>query len=244
MWSIAEIADALEAGLRAEAAALDAEHAVYGLDARDELTLHPCIAGWLAGGGFGVHREQRYPADRPRTTRISVGERCDFVLTPAFGSDRPGDESSGFADPASSSTPEFRAGVSIQGRPLQLEATRRTLFDPPDAVPLDEAFWLEAKIVAQHVIDGPNRTYASQLLSPVRKDVSKLSKDPGILHAGILQMLFTEDCSVADHDLHAWLERCLARGLPVGSPAVRHLAMTNRIGNGHAAVAVYPVSHL
>ena len=31
--------------------------------------------------GLGVHREQRYPADRARR-RESEGERCDFVLTP------------------------------------------------------------------------------------------------------------------------------------------------------------------
>jgi hypothetical protein len=217
MWSIANIADALEAGLRADAAKLDAEHAVYGLDSRDELALHPHIALWLSDRafGYGVHREQRYPADRPRTNRISEGERCDFVLTPAPGN-----------------------------RPLQQEAARSTLFDPPDAVPLDEAFWLEAKVVAQHTIDGPNTAYSSQLLSPVRQDVTKLSKDAGILHAGMLLILFTEDVAVADHDLRAWLEKCLERGLPVGSPAVRHVPITSRIGNGNAAIAVYPVSHL
>ena len=251
MWSIADIADSLEAGLRADAAALDAEHAVYGLDARDELALHPLVASWLNHAGFGVHREQRYPADRPRTSRISEGERCDFVLTPGrSGRPAPGKTAGPHSDPDSGphagpdSVPNSGRDPGGGGRPLQQEAARSTLFDPPDAVPLDEAFWLEAKIVAQHTIDGPNRTYASQLLSPVRKDASKLSKDKGILHAGILLLLFTEDRTIAEHDLAAWLERCLDRGVPVGSPALRHVPITDRIGNGNAAIAVYPVSHL
>src|SRR5688572_1192704 len=79
--SVADIADAIEAGLRHRFEQLDAEHAVYGLDSLDELALHPVIEQSLRDGNFGVHREQRYPADR-RKRSFSEGERCDFVLTP------------------------------------------------------------------------------------------------------------------------------------------------------------------
>jgi hypothetical protein len=212
MWSIADIADVLETGLRERNAQLDAEHAVYGLDALEEVALHPVLAEALALGGFGVHREQRYPADRIRH-RESEGRRCDFVLTP----DR---------------------------LPLREPDAKATLFDPPEAVELDEAFWLEVKVVAQFTPEGPNRNYASQLLSTVGQDVTKLSKDPDILRAGILIVLFVRDAIVAEHDLGVWQDRCLERGLPIGAPSLRMLSMTDRLGNGVCAISVYPVNHL
>ncbi len=64
MWSIADIADAVHAGLAAEAARLDQEQAVRGLDGADELGLHPVVARGLEEAGYGVHREERYPAER------------------------------------------------------------------------------------------------------------------------------------------------------------------------------------
>ena len=213
--SIADIADAIETGLRARCAQIDLEQAVYGLDALDELALHPVIADALRsweGGGFGVQREQRYPGDRMRR-RFSEGERCDFVLTP-------------------------------DGRELVKEDARGTLFDSPDALGLDEAFWLEAKIVSQFTIDGPNHNYSSQLLSTVRSDIVKLAKDPGILQAGLLIVLFVRDEAVVNNDLDIWQNRCIARNLPTGAPARRTFPITDRHGNACCAVAVYPVAHM
>ena len=211
MWSIADIADVLESGLRQRNAQLDAEHAVYGLDALEEVALHPVIADALIAGGYGVHREQRYPADRPRR-KESEGERCDFVLTP-------------------------------DGKPLRQPDARATLFDSPWSVDLDDAFWLEAKVVAQFTMEGPNRTYASQLLSTVRQDVTKLSKDEGILHAGLLIVLFVRDLEVAEHDLDIWQERCLKRGLPITTPSIRSVPIADRLGNALCALALYGVRH-
>jgi hypothetical protein len=211
--SVADIADAIEAGLRDRCAQIDLEQAVYGLDALDELALHPIIAESLrTRGGFGVHREQRYPGDRLRR-RFSEGERCDFVLT-------------------------------ADHRELVKEDARGTLFDSPDALGLDEAFWLEAKIVSQFTCEGPNHNYSSQLLSTVRSDIVKLAKDPGILQAGLLIVLFVRDEAVASNDLDIWQNRCIARNLPIGAPARRTLPITDRQGNAQCAIAVYPVAHL
>jgi hypothetical protein len=212
MWSIADIADALEAGLRRRMAQLDLEQSVTGLDALDEVALHATLADCLAEADCGVHREQRYPADRGRR-RGSEGERCDLVLTP-------------------------------DSRPLREPDAKATLFDRSDAVEPDEAFWLEVKLVAQFTEEGPNRNYASQLLSGVGHDVTKLSKDRDILHAGLLIVLFVHDAIIAEHDLGVWLDRGLQRGLPIGTPSVRMMPMTDRFGNGVCAIAVYPVSHL
>jgi len=211
MWLLPDIADAIAHGLGTEAARLDEEHAVYGLDALDELSLHPHLAAALTGGGYGAHREQRYPADRFRRVE-SEGERCDFVLTP----DR---------------------------RPLAAPGAAPTLFDPPDAVELEDAFWMEVKVVSQFTTEGPNANYASQLSSGVRRDVTKLSKDHSILHAGLLIVLWSAGPEIAGHDLNLWHMRCLQRGLPIGVPSVRTLAMTDRLGNAAAAIALHPIHH-
>jgi len=80
IWSVADVADALEEGIRREETRLRIDQAVYGLDALDERHLHLIIAQGLREAGYGVHREVRYPADR-RKWRESEGERCDFVIT-------------------------------------------------------------------------------------------------------------------------------------------------------------------
>ncbi|MEM1210969.1 MAG: hypothetical protein AAGI68_01595 [Planctomycetota bacterium] len=79
-WFTADIAEAVEAGLRARAAADDAEQSVYGFDALDELGLHPLIHDGLRAAGWGVFPEVRYPGDWTKRKR-SEGLRCDVVLT-------------------------------------------------------------------------------------------------------------------------------------------------------------------
>ncbi len=209
-WSIADLADTLEAGFRAECARLDLEQAVHGLDALEELQLHPLLAMIFDRAGYGTHREQRYPADR-RKRRESEGERCDFVLTP-------------------------------ERRPLRTPDAEATLFQDPDALELDEAFWLEVKVVQQFLMEGANQNYASQLLSTVRRDVTKLGKDPGILHAGLLIVLFVREATVFEHDLGIWQDRCLERGLPITAPSRRGFPIRDRLGNGWCGLALYGVS--
>ncbi len=208
-FSLADIADAIEAGLRAEEERLAREQAVHGLDALEELELHPILGEALRAGGYVVLPEQHYPLPQRRRTDTE-GERCDLVMT-------------------------------HEDVPLQTLERAPTLFDPPRLVPQDEAFWLEVKVVAQHTIEGPNSRYASQLLSEVRQDVNKLSRNPGILHAGLLVVLFTTDEATAEHDLAVWLDRCLQKGLPVGSPCLRRVAILDRLGNACCTVGLFPV---
>ncbi len=79
-WFTDEIADAVEAGLKARRGADDEEQAVYGFDALDELGLHPLIQSALRKPGWGVWPEQRYPGDWDKAKR-NEGKRCDLVLT-------------------------------------------------------------------------------------------------------------------------------------------------------------------
>ena len=94
MWSLDAIADAAADALRVRDGALREEHAVYGLDAWQEVAFHPIIAEGLAGAGFGVLREQPFPHEwfrKLRPDKKSAGlalpqardrQRCDLVLTP------------------------------------------------------------------------------------------------------------------------------------------------------------------
>ena len=208
-WSTAEMADALEAGLRARAAADDAEGAVYGFDALDELGLHPLLAGALEAAGWGVWREQRYPGHRHKRKK-SEGLRCDLVLTEG-------------------------------GLPLRDPEVAGTLFGGQPAAEVEEAFWLEVKTVAQFEVGGAFGRYSAELLNPVMKDVRKVGGDGVIRHGGLVLVLFTANEEVATHDLRVWHGRCLDKGLAVGLPAVRGFAITERIGNGWCAVAVFGV---
>lgn len=80
-WFPADIADAVATGLTQQAAHDDAEHAVYGFDALDELGLHPILQSALRKPGYGVWPEERYPGHWHKAKR-SHGLRCDLVLTP------------------------------------------------------------------------------------------------------------------------------------------------------------------
>lgn len=134
--------------------------------------------------------------------------------------------------------------ITPEHRPLRQPDQLDTLFDSPDAVDLDEAYWLEVKVVHQFTPDGPNSSYSSELLSTVRRDVRKLSSEPGILRAGLLIVLFVADPRVAEHDLHMWEQRCIERSYPIEPPIRRDVPIIDRHGNDTCALALYPVRHL
>jgi len=119
-----------------------------------------------------------------------------------------------------------------------------TLFEPPDVVPLESAFWLEIKTVSQYTTDGPFQHYSKELLSPVRQDMRKLAQDPLIYHSGLLLVLFTESERVAHHDLELWEMRCVQKGYPIAPPILREFSITERMGNAICSVALFPVRRL
>jgi len=119
-----------------------------------------------------------------------------------------------------------------------------TLFEPPDAVVLEAAFWLEIKTVSQFTTDGPFARYSAELLQPVSKDVKKLSGDPVVYHAALLLVLFTADEPTAKHDLATWERKTMDKGYAVAPPIIRDFPINDRLGNGHCAVGMYQIRRL
>jgi len=230
MWDLEQIADALADGLRVRAGKLDAEDAVYGLDAQSELELHPLLRNSLSRAGFGVFSEQPYPGDPWLRSKESARDRCDIVLTPDPETAL-GDDTSELKERDKSAGTLFEA--SIRDRPLVAEG-----LEPEDA------FWLEVKSVGQHSVvagvAGADRAYAADLLA-CRNDVSKLAGDDRIRFGALCVVLFTADEQTARHDLDALMHTCLDEDLPVSAPAVRVVDITERIGNTVAAIMLAPV---
>ncbi|MCA9294821.1 MAG: hypothetical protein KDA20_13520 [Phycisphaerales bacterium] len=203
------IADAL----RARAHELDEEHATLGIDALDELPLHPILCAGLETTGLGVLREQRYPASRAVPKR-SIGDRCDIVL--------------------------IRAPDTHLTDPLQ----SGTLFAEQGVAP-EDALWLEVKLAAQFAMsDGWSRAnplYSGVMLTQTMADIRKLASESAIHHAALVLIMFNTDEPIASHDLSAWYQRCIERGLPISAPITHRFAITDRIGNAVATIALVRV---
>lgn len=218
-WHLPTLVDLIADGLKQEAAARDAAGDFCGLDGLNELNLHPLVAASLAAAGYGVWPEQRYPADRIFLRRNS-GRRCDLVLTP------PGRSLAALEGP--------------MGQPLlPLGTTRAAALSRP--IPLQEAYWLEVKTVAQHTAGAASGDYTSRLLRETLTDVRKMSTEPSLLHCGLLVLLFTADAETALHDLEVMRSRCIDRDLPVQAPERNGFKINDRLGNSHATVTLLPV---
>ena len=78
-WDFSTLADQLGQVLEQAEGDLRLEQAVYGLDSRDELTLHTLLAEGLTRH-YSVAREVHYPSTAGR--KLSHRQRCDLVLSP------------------------------------------------------------------------------------------------------------------------------------------------------------------
>jgi hypothetical protein len=235
MWEAAEVLAGAIAGLKAREAALREEQAVAGLDALEEVELHPVLSTGFAGAGWGVLREQFYPGQwRGRRGRRRLlpedGERprCDLVLTPRTGQVL----ADGLVSERDVETNRSeRRGTLFEAAPEPAEVPRaeRHLLSPEDA------YWLEVKVVGQFAyvagVPGPNGSYASSLVRGSVADLRKLGHDPLITRGGVLVVAFTADRATAEHDLTVLGHRCLDRGAPLRGPVVEGFPLTDRIGN-------------
>lgn len=229
-WSVHDLAEALIACLAQHEAALRAEQAVHGLDALDEVDLHPVLAEGLTRAGHAVFRELPYPGQPDLLPPESERERCDLVIAPGHAS----------------------AVLDHVRLHKEMRRAEGTLFAPiaprlthdPNAIAASDAFWLEVKTFGQFsYADGlarPNRTYGSQF-TVCTSDVRKLGRARDLVHAALVLVLFSADEAVAEHDLAAFVHRCLDRNLPVKDLVRAHTPIVDRIGNRVCTVAIVPV---
>lgn len=216
MWDLGLILSSCAGALRARAAALDEEHAALGVDALEELSVHPLLCDALARAGFGVLREQRYPAGAERRRR-SEGDRCDIVLT-----ERPG---ALLRDPLLADTLFGADGV-----------------EPEEAFWLEVK--VVGQFAVTDGFARANPGYTGGLLQGLMGDVRKLAAEPRIAHGAALLALYTVDEPTAENDLSQWTRLALEKGLPISSPLTERFGITDRIGNGVATVALVQTHHL
>ena len=207
------ICDGAAEGLREEAARRDAEQSPYGVDALDEVSLHPLLASGIEQTGCRVLREQRLPRGRGRAKR-SEGARCDLVVLPE------GEEA--LVDP-------LMAGTLFGDRGAA----------PEEAVWLEVKAIHQFALVQG--VAGPNPRYSALWLREAVEDVGKLSRESALLRRGLLLVAFASDERVLEHDLAAWAHRCLDRGIPINAPVRTTFPITERIGNRLGAAIVVEV---
>lgn len=216
MWDSEQIAEIAAEALIREDARLADEQAPLGVDALDELRLHPILRAGFGGAGFGVFPEHRYPST-PEKSRRSVGERCDMVLThdPHRPPLDPRERESLFAVAATEPEEALWLEVKAVGQHVMFEGCCR-----------------------------PNPRYSTELVGGVSGDAQKLSREMAIVHAAALVALFCADRGVAEHDLGELHRRLLGHGVPVSAPETRLIDIRDTIGNACAAVALFRVHHL
>ena len=78
-WDFSTLTDQLGAVISQAEADLRLEQAVYGLDAKDELTLHALLAEGLRRH-YEVAREVHYPSSAGK--KLTHRQRCDLVISP------------------------------------------------------------------------------------------------------------------------------------------------------------------
>lgn len=231
MFAPDQIIQTIAAQMHKVAIALDAEHAVQGLDALDELGLHPIVEKALAASNLGVFREFPYPLPPKLRPDHRERERCDLVLTPnPLGPP---------ADPVRERKDRDKAVDTL------FEPIVESIASEKKVTPIEECFWLEVKAVGQYTytdgLPGPNQTYTSQLTRGPAADVAKLARDPLIHQAGVLIVLFTQDETTAKHDLSVMVHKMLDLDLPISSPFVESFPINDRIGNTNCTLAITPL---
>lgn len=231
MWRMTDILEALSAGISDLNARLRVEQAVHGVDALDEVGLHPVLSEALSSAGFGVLREVVYPGEHAAAIRRSARARCDLVLLAEPGMM--------LEDPAAEQE-VLAAGEGTLFAGLAAELSRAE-----QAVAPGDACWLEVKSVAQYAyvdgVPGPNRGYADQIVRGPMADLVKLARDPSIWTGAAVVVLFCASEEIGRHDLHAAAHRLLDADLPVGHPEIGGVDIDDRVGNAWCAIGIYPL---
>ena len=206
-WDFSTLADRLQQVVARAEGDLRLEQAVYGLDARDERTLHALLAEGLRTF-YDVAREVHYPSSLGR--KLTHRQRCDLVLTP-------------------------------RGRPLRLDSTLPTLFDPADQCDPADALWLEVKIAYQFREGGARHGgYGAQWRTGVVEDLRKMDADERIREAGLVLIVFNESADILEKDLQIFEDLLAQKEVLAGFRHVRSVPILERMGHRLCTAAVWP----
>lgn len=148
-----------------------------------------------------------------------------------------------------SNRPRCDLVLTPHGRPLRT-SDEPDLFTPPDAVPPEEALWVEIKTAHQfRDVATIDSTYAAQWRQGVVDDLKKMLADSRIHDAAILLIVFNESEDVLAKDLelfqdHLSSQRVLGPMVTQTSLStarhVRSIRITDRMGHRLATAALWP----
>ena len=178
-----------------------------------------------------MHREVVYPSASEFVPKNSARQRCDLVVT-----ENPDTE---LFDPIAEQKLIEQASGTLFGEVVHTMNPDRVGVEP------SVCYWVEVKSVAQHAyIDGvpmPNHGYARELTKGPMADIAKLASEPSIWHAAMMVILFAESDTVIEHDLTQLVHACLNADLPVGTPEIESVPISDRAGNTRCGIGVIPL---
>jgi hypothetical protein len=127
------------------------------------------------------------------------------------------------------------------GRPLKIDHTPPTLFDPPNVAAAGEGLWLEVKVAYQFREGGERHGgYGAQWRQAVVEDLRKIEAESAIHHAGLLLVVFNESSEILEKDLELFEDVLAEKEVLAGFRQVRQIPITERIGHRLCTVAVWP----
>jgi hypothetical protein len=127
------------------------------------------------------------------------------------------------------------------GRPLRLDRSAPTLFDPPNLASAEEALWLEVKVAYQFREGGVRHGgYGGQWRNAVVDDLRKMDAEPRICEAALVLIVFNESAEILEKDLELFEVVLAQKEVLAGFRKVRSLEILERIGHRLCTIAVWP----
>ncbi len=127
------------------------------------------------------------------------------------------------------------------GKPLRLDTTPPTLFDPPVFCEPGEALWLEVKVAYQYREGNVRHTgYGAQWRAAIVEDLRKMEAEPHIHEAALVLIVFNESDSVLEKDLELFEDILVRKEVLAGFRQVRKVPLLDRIGHKLCTVSVWP----
>ncbi len=131
--------------------------------------------------------------------------------------------------------------LTPKGRPLKIDFSIPTLFDPTDLCEPSDALWLEVKIAYQYREGGTRHSgYGQQWRSAVVEDLRKMEADPLIHEAALVLVVFNESEAILEKDLDIFETVLAQKEVLAGFRHVRRIPIIERIGHRLCTLALWP----